>query len=144
MPTTFFTDRVYEVDEMATCVKRRNNRHWICCAFEGSQGIISLSVGRRSTKTLRKALAPVMLSKPRIVYSDGLKEYRTIIDKKIHVVKRYHINHMERKFLDLRTHLKRLSRGTQCFSKTVMMLEATVRIYIWHQYYKNGVPLSYP
>jgi hypothetical protein len=40
-------------------------------------------------------------------------------------------NHIERKNLSLRTHLKRLNRRTICFSKSLVILSACLRIYFW-------------
>jgi IS1 family transposase len=66
------------------------------------------------------------------IYTDGLDVYRFVIPEKLHRVKRYGINHIERKNLNLRVHLKRLGRKTICFSKSLLMLEACLKIYFWH------------
>lgn len=133
MPFIFFKGRRYEVDELKTYVKRKENEYWICCSLdkENSQ-IMSLGVGRRTKKTLQKALGPILLSEPARVYTDRLKQYCTLIDRKIHRVKIYTINHIERRFLNFRIHIKRLNRRTICFSKSAYMLEAIVKIYIWN------------
>ncbi|HEX2845848.1 MAG TPA: IS1 family transposase [Chitinophagaceae bacterium] len=49
-----------------------------------------------------------------------------------HIANAYNINHIERNNLNLRTHLKRLSRRTICFSKSITMLEACLKIYFWN------------
>ncbi|MBS1665188.1 MAG: hypothetical protein JST68_29350 [Bacteroidetes bacterium] len=41
------------------------------------------------------------------------------------------INRSERKNLTLRTHLKRLSCRTFCFSKSLSMLESCLKLYFW-------------
>ncbi|WP_255539589.1 IS1 family transposase [Flavobacterium sp. CLA17] len=38
---------------------------------------------------------------------------------------------MERKNLTLRTHLKRLNRRTICFSKSLVVFTAVLKIYFW-------------
>ncbi|MBN9294195.1 MAG: transposase, partial [Flavobacteriia bacterium] len=49
----------------------------------------------------------------------------------IHKIHRRCTNHIERQNLNLRTHLKRLNRKTICYSKSLMMLLAVVKIYFW-------------
>lgn len=129
--------RTYEVDELKTFVRKKENEYWICCTLEKRSGrIMSLSVGKRTKKTLEKALVPVLLSEPKKIHSDRLKQYKSIIDSEIHNVKKYTINKVERKFLNFRTHLKRLCRRSICFSKSAFMLEAIVKIYVWSTYVK--------
>ncbi|WP_291287929.1 IS1 family transposase, partial [Flavobacterium sp.] len=48
-----------------------------------------------------------------------------------HSVKRFGTNHIERKNLTLRTHLKRLNRRTICYSKSLVVLIVILKIYFW-------------
>uniref|UniRef100_UPI0038B502E2 IS1 family transposase n=1 Tax=Tenacibaculum singaporense TaxID=2358479 RepID=UPI0038B502E2 len=43
----------------------------------------------------------------------------------------YCTNRIERMNLNLRTHIKRLSRKTICFTKNQKYLEAHLKIYFW-------------
>jgi insertion element IS1 protein InsB len=63
--------------------------------------------------------------------TDRLKNYRYLIDEKLHSVKSFGTNHIERKNLTLRTHLKRLNRRTICFSRGLIMLISILKIYFW-------------
>lgn len=65
----------------------------------------------------------------RLVYTDKLKSYQSLIPSAIHKVIRFGTNHIERTNLTLRTHLKRLNRKTICFSKSEVMLKAVLNIY---------------
>jgi insertion element IS1 protein InsB len=47
------------------------------------------------------------------------------------IAKRYSTNHIERFNLTLRTHLKRLNRRTICFSRSLVLLNAILKIYFW-------------
>ena len=48
-----------------------------------------------------------------------------------HKTSLYGTNHIERNNLTIRTHIKRLTRRTICFSRNVDMLYATLKIYFW-------------
>ncbi|MBX9732877.1 MAG: IS1 family transposase [Chitinophagaceae bacterium] len=60
-----------------------------------------------------------------------MKHYRYLIPKEIHSTKYRGINHIEQKNLSIRTHLKRLNRRTICFSRSLVVLNAVLRIYFW-------------
>lgn len=133
VPTTFYKGRNYEVDELKTFVSKKQNEYWICCGLDKTtKEVVSMSVGKRTKATIHKTLVPLILSEPNKIHTDRLKHYKSLIEETIHNVKQYTINKMERKFLNFRTHLKRLCRRSICFSKTSFMLEATVKIYLWN------------
>ncbi|WP_394801047.1 IS1 family transposase [Niabella ginsengisoli] len=45
--------------------------------------------------------------------------------------KKFGTNHIERYNLSLRTHLKRLARRSICFTKSLKILQAILKIYFW-------------
>jgi insertion element IS1 protein InsB len=101
-------------------------------AFEReTKRIIRFAVGKRSNKTLNLVLNTLKISEAKKIFTDQLKNYRYLIDRKIHSVKRFGTNHIERQNLTLRTHLKRLNRRTICFSRSSIILTAVLRIYFW-------------
>ncbi len=135
IPSTYIKGKTYEADELKTYVAKKENEHWVCCTLEKESGkIMSMSVGKRNKETLRKALTSIVLSEPKKIHSDKLKQYKCLIHEEIHNVKKYTINKIERKFLNFRTHLKRLCRRTIWFSKKAFMLEAVVKIYLWNSF----------
>nr|WP_299117406.1 IS1 family transposase [uncultured Winogradskyella sp.] len=69
--------------------------------------------------------------KPNRIYTDGLNIYPGMIPEVIHKQFQYCTNIIERHNLTLRTHIKRLSRKTICFSKSKIYLEAHLKIYFW-------------
>lgn len=125
-------NKIYEVDEMRTYIKRKDKLIWIVYALEReTKRVISLNVGRRTNNTLNVVLKTVKLSNPVAIYTDKLKHYRYLIDKNIHKTKRFGTNYIERKNLSLRTHLKRLNRKTICFSRSKLILISVLKIYFW-------------
>lgn len=124
--------KTYEVDEMGTYIRQKRNFIWLVYALEkNSKNVFSFNVGRRANKTLSHVLETLKLSEAKKIFTDRLKNYRYLIDEELHSVKRFGTNHIERKNLTLRTHLKRLNRRTICYSKSLVVLIAILKIYFW-------------
>ncbi|WP_228526614.1 MULTISPECIES: IS1 family transposase [unclassified Flavobacterium] len=112
--------KTYEVDEMCTYIRHKRIFIWLVYALEkNSKNVVSFNVGKRTNKTLNRVLDTLKLSEAKKIFTDRLKNYRYLIDDKLHSVKRFGTNHIERKNLTLRTHLKKLNRRTICFSKSL-------------------------
>ncbi|PZU82971.1 MAG: hypothetical protein DI529_13400 [Chryseobacterium sp.] len=58
------------------------------------------------------------------MFTDGLKNYKYLIPKAIHMTKKYGTNGIERKNLIIKVHLKRLNRKTICFTKNLKVMVA--------------------
>ncbi len=121
----------YEIDELRTYVGNRKNESWVMYAINKINGkVIDFAVGRRNKENLQKVVKTVMQLIPSKMYTDGLNIYASLIPKTMHKVFQYNINKIERKNLTLRTHLKRLSRKTICYSKSEKMLENSLKLYL--------------
>lgn len=122
----------YELDELCTYVGNKDRRIWLVCALERqSRNIVSFNIGRRTNQTLKKVTECLHLAHSKRIFTDKLHNYRILIEKKVHKIVRYSTNRLERFHLTLRTHLKRLNRRTICFSKSIVVLTAILRIYLW-------------
>lgn len=120
----------YEVDELCTFVQHKNKRVWIVYVLEReTKRVVDFRVGARTILTLRASLNSILIANPISVFTDKLIHYKSIISSNIHKTVRYGTNLIERKNLTLRTHLKRLNRKTICFSRSVVFLEAVLKIY---------------
>jgi IS1 family transposase/transposase-like protein len=124
--------KTYEVDEMCTYIRHKRNFIWLVYALEkDSKSVVSFNVGKRTNKTLNRVLSTLKLSEAKKIFTDRLRNYKYLIDEKLHSVKRFGTNHIERQNLTLRTHLKRLNRRTICFSKSLAVFTAILKIYFW-------------
>jgi insertion element IS1 protein InsB len=124
--------KTYEVDEMYTYIGHKRNFIWVVYALEkDSKRVVSFNVGKRTNKTLGLVSDTLKLSEAKKIFTDRLKNYRYLIDEKLHSVKRFGTNHIERQNLTLRTHLKRLNRRTICFSRNKLILISILKIYFW-------------
>jgi insertion element IS1 protein InsB len=113
----------YEVDEMRTFYKSKTRLLWIVYALRSdTKQIADFAVGTRTIKTLKRVIDTLLLSGAEKIYTDKLNLYKYIIPSHIHQSKIYSTNHIERKNLSLRTHLKRLNRRTICYSKSNFFL----------------------
>ena len=96
-----------------------------------SKTVVRMHVGPRTNKTLNRVLISLQLAEAKKIHTDKLKQYRSLIPKKMHSTKQYSNNHVERMHLNFRTHLKRLNRRSITFSRSVVMLFAILKIYLW-------------
>jgi IS1 family transposase len=122
----------YEIDEMWSFIGNKKNILWITYVLEKETGsIIDFHLGRKTKETLSPLIDKVLLLNPRRIYTDRLNIYPSLIPKEIHKRFQYCTNKIERMNLNLRTHIKRLSRKTICFSRNQKNLEAHLKIYFW-------------
>jgi insertion element IS1 protein InsB len=122
----------YEMDELCTYVRYKENQIWVAYAIrKDTKEVVDFNIGRRTNNTLRPVTNTLILSNATKVYTDKLRQYGTLLPRKIHRTRKKGTNHIERKNLTLRTHLKRLSRRTICFSKSTIFLSACLKIYFW-------------
>ena len=63
-------------------------------------------------------------------YSDGWGAYERYIEPAFHAVGKRNTQKIERKHLTLRTRIKRLARKTICFSKSVVMHDIVIGLFI--------------
>lgn len=125
-------NKSYEVDQICTYIGNKSKRRWIVYALcEEDNKVVDYRIGTRSNRTFRPLIDTLVLGEARRIYTDGLSIYRHLIDPRRHVVKQYGTNHIERMNLTLRTHLRRLHRRSICFSRSIRMLKACLRIYFW-------------
>jgi IS1 family transposase/transposase-like protein len=124
--------KTYEVDEMRTFIGKKSILRWIVYALDReTKAVVSFNVGRRTNKTLKSVIRSLELSNAKRICTDKLKNYRYLIAKKLHQTLVHSTNHIERHNLSVRTHLKRLGRKTICFSRSLTVLMAVLRIYFW-------------
>ncbi len=124
--------KTHEVDELCTFIGNKKRRLWICYGLERkTRTVVDFRIGSRTNKTLRGVIDTLLLSGSQTIYTDGLKNYKSLIPQTLHKTTRFGTNHIERKNLSLRTHLKRLNRKTICYTKSILMLSAILKIYFW-------------
>lgn len=122
----------YEMDEIWTFIGNKTNVAWITYAIERkSKAIVGFVLGSKTKENIQPLVNQLVLSVPKHIYTDGLNVYPSLIPDNIHKRFQYCTNIIERNNLTLRTHLKRLSRRTICFSRSFGVLLSVLKIYFW-------------
>lgn len=122
----------FELDEIWTFIGKKDNVTWITYVLEReSKNVIDFFVGRKTMENIQPLINKVLLLNPKTIYTDKLNIYPPLIPKEIHKRFQYCTNIIERNNLTMRNHIKRLSRKTICFSRSVVILNAILKIYFW-------------
>ncbi|WP_228394337.1 IS1 family transposase [Chryseobacterium glaciei] len=122
----------YELDEMRFFIRKKSNPKWLVYAIDkNTKQVANFYIGRRNNSTLSSIVKTLINAKATKIYTDKLINYKYLIPKEIHLTKKYGTNGIERKNLSIRTNLKRFSRRTICFSKSMVILISILKIYFW-------------
>lgn len=120
-----------EADEMWSFVGRKENQRWLWHAIDHNTGtILAYVFGTRKDevfKELKSLLEPFGISK---FYTDGAEVYERNLKPEEHEVGKENTQKIERKHLTLRTRIKRLVRKTICFSKSILMHDLVIGLFI--------------
>jgi insertion element IS1 protein InsB len=120
-----------ELDEMWSYVGKKSCKRWLWHAIDHNTGVIlAYTFGSRKDKVfkeLKKLLKPFGIQK---FYSDDWGAYERNLEKHSHEVGKTNTQKIERKHLTLRTRIKRLARKTICFSKTLLMHDLVIGLFI--------------
>lgn len=131
-PRSHIKHGIYEVDEMWTYIGNKTNTIWVMYVFDRkAKTVVDFKIGSRTKANLQALIDSIVPRIPQKICTDGLNIYQSLIPSAIHRIGLTYTRHIERHNLNLRTHLKRLSRKTICFSKSKEMLEACLKIYFW-------------
>ncbi len=129
-----------EGDEFWSYVGKKSNQRWTWYVIERQSGIIlAYQNGRRtdqSCKTLIEKLSIFSISR---FHTDDWKSYSKYIPRDKHTIGKDNTWKIERKNLNFRTHIKRLTRKTICFSKSEKIHDNIIGMYINKFYFKQGL-----
>lgn len=123
---------IYDMDEIQTYVKNRQNKIWIAYAIHvGNREVVSFHAGSRSSEDLNKVMTKVLDKNPRKINTDNWVSYPRIVPKKLHKSGKKKANHIERNHVNLRKDIAYLIRETICFAKNIRFLHARLCWYFW-------------
>ena len=123
-------------------VQKKRSRRWLWWAQDHDTGqVVAFVFGRRTNATFRRLLS--LLEQAGIVvsrwFTDYWWAYHDELPTVIHQIGKDQTQSIERKHLDLRTRIKRLARRTICFSKSVLMHDTVIGLFINHWFFKLNV-----
>lgn len=132
-PRLYFK-KSYEMDELCFFIQSKKNINWLAYAIDKkTKEVVYFRIGKRTNKTLRSIIQTLILANAKSIYTDNLTHHQSLIPKSIHKVIPYQTNHIERKNLNIRTHLKRFSRRSICFCKNLLVTISILKIYFWNK-----------
>lgn len=120
-----------EMDEMWSFVGSKKNPRWLWHAINHETGeVLAYVFGTRKDEVfleLKALLEPFGIEK---FYTDNWGAYDRNIDESKHFIGKRNTQKIERKHLTLRTRIKRLCRKTICFSKSILMHDIVIGLFI--------------
>jgi insertion element IS1 protein InsB len=129
-----------EWDEFWSFIGNKSNQCWTWYAIERKSGLIlAYQNGRRTDDSLQRLVEKIAHLPIRYCHTDAWAAYEKHLPKDcLHVIGKDNTWKIERKNLNFRTHLKRLSRKTICFSKSQEIHDNVIGMYIEKFYFKKG------
>jgi insertion element IS1 protein InsB len=116
---------------MWSFVQKKAQQRWLWHAIDHDSGEILAYVlaphEDAAFVQLKVLLEPFGITQ---FYTDGWGTYERHLDPSLHTVGKQHTQKIERKHLTLRTRIKRLARKTICFSKSILMHDIVIGLFI--------------
>jgi insertion element IS1 protein InsB len=120
-----------ELDEMQSFVGGKEAARWLWHALDHHTGrIVAYVVGRRADDVFLKLKALLVPLGVTHYYSDKWGAYRRHLPAEQHTVGKRYLQKIERKHLTLRIRLKRLTRQTLGFSRSIDMHDLVIGLFI--------------
>jgi IS1 family transposase/transposase-like protein len=120
-----------ELDEFWSVVEKKKRQRWTWYAFDRRRKQVTAFVnGRRTDHNCASMLKKLADSHVQRFHTDKWESYLKLLPKKKHAIGKEGTRNIERHNLNFRTHVKRLQRRTICFSKSVEMHDAVIKLYV--------------
>jgi len=120
-----------ELDEQWSFVKNKMQQRWLWLAICHKTGqIVAYCFGRRTDDAFLLLLKSLQVFNVELYFTDDWGCYSRLIPDKYHEIGKRNTQRIERKFLTFRTRIKRLARKTICFSKSILMHDTVIGIFI--------------
>jgi insertion element IS1 protein InsB len=120
-----------EMDEMWSFVGSKRQQRWLWHAIDHQTGqVLAYACGPREDDVfleLKALLEPFGIMH---FYTDGWGAYSRHLDPTQHTVGKQHTQKIERKHTTLRARIKRLARKTICFSRSILMHDLVIGLFI--------------
>jgi insertion element IS1 protein InsB len=120
-----------EVDEMWSYVGKKHEQRWLWHAIDHQTGkVLAYVCGRRQDQVflqLKALLEPFGITR---YDTDYWGAYTRHLDPDEHQPGKRNTQQIERKHLTLRTRIKRLTRKTICFSRSIQMHDIVIGLFV--------------
>ena len=120
-----------EMDEMWSYVQKKSEPRWLWYAIDhNSSKVLAYVLGRRKDKVFQNLKSLLEGFEIKHYYTDDWGAYSRHLEPEKHIVGKSRTQKIERKNLTLRTRIKRLARKTICFSKSILMHDTVIGLFI--------------
>jgi insertion element IS1 protein InsB len=120
-----------ELDDMWSYVGKKTNPRLLWHTIDRKTGqVLAYVFGRRRDEVFLQLKALLEAFGIKRYYTDGWGAYERHLPVKLHEVGKRKTQTIERKHLRLRTRIKRLVPKTTCFSKTELMHDLVIGLFI--------------
>ena len=120
-----------QADEQWSYVGSKKNPRWLWYAIDAVTGcVLSFVFGRRQDEVCKQLIDNLKVFNIRTYYTDDWASYSALIPADKHVIGKQHTQKIENKNLLLRTRVKRLNRKTICFSKSELLHDTVIGLFI--------------
>lgn len=129
-----------KVDEMWGFVGKKAQPRWLWWVEDALTGeVVAFVFGRRTHQTFRQLIGVLEQAQIHVKrwITDSWWAYFDCLDQAVRLESKSLLQSLERKHLTLRTRIKRLARRTICFSKSVIVHDTLIGLFI-NQYYFSG------
>jgi len=120
-----------ELDEQWSFVGNKSNQRWLWHAVDhATNTVLAYVFGKRKDtvfQELKALLAPLNIGR---YYTDDWGAYERHLESETHEIGKTNTQKIERKNLNFRTWIKRLTRRTICFSKLETMHDIVIGLLI--------------
>ena len=122
-----------ELDEFWSFVGSKANQRWTWYAWDAQEKcILAYQNGRRTDASCKKLCDTLFTHYDiRRYNTDDWQSYSKMLPASRHRISKKGTQRIERQNLNFRTHIKRLNRRTICFSKSEIMHDAVIKLYIY-------------
>ena len=120
-----------ELDEQWSYVGHKSNQRWFWYAVDhATNTVLAYVFGKRKDEEFRKLKALLKPFGIKRYYRDDWGAYERHLDSSEHEIGKRNTQKIERKNLNFRTWIKRLTRRTLCFSKDPVMHDTVIGLMI--------------
>ena len=129
-----------KVDEMWAYVGKKSQPRWLWWVEDALSGeVVAFVFGRRTHQTFRALLKQLQQAQLSVVrwITDAWWAYFDCLDQSLRIERKALLQSLERKHLTLRTRIKRLARRTICFSKSVLVHDTLIGLFINHYFFNH-------
>jgi IS1 family transposase/transposase-like protein len=122
-----------ELDDFWSFVRSKANQRWTWYAWDAKRKCIPAHHNGRRTNASCKKLCDELSLRYEIRHynTDDWQSYNTMLSPEKHRISKKSTQRIERQNLNFRTHIKRLNRRTICFSKSEVIHDAVIKLYIY-------------